>query len=467
MSFSLPKKVMVIGMSKSVCGVVRYFAVACALLAVCQLNAVATPFDDALKQGQDLFDREDFKGAIIALDKAIELNPKSADAYASRADAKFHAGQASFDDANKAISLDANNEYGYSCRADAYEENGEHQKAIDDYSQAIILNPDYDYVFRARGAIHSDLGQYEKAIDDYSSDIELRPSDAYTYLARAHAYLKIGQSEKATNDGIKAIFYLLLESLLASGPIGMFATGAVFLFVVFVLIMLMSRDSAKASWRDFGNYLPVVWLSLSESKGMAFWLLGCTCLATVFPRASFIAIAAIYPAIFLTAKIIRNCLTSRGIQNEFVEKVQLPVGTIFLINLIYGWVAIILLVLLIAPGIWWMARYSLSIVAAVAEGKGPLASLSTSSSLTKGHVWQILHYMHAPIFLFVFSSVFSLVILIAFSLVNSNHNQFVSITPRVLFNLINMIIQFGTLPMLVNQYLALSARSSPNSVSER
>ncbi|MBX9880326.1 MAG: tetratricopeptide repeat protein [Candidatus Obscuribacterales bacterium] len=448
-------------MSKSACGVVRYFTIAFALLTVCQLSAVSTPFDDALKQGQDLFDQEDFKGAIVALDKAIELNPKSADAYASRADAKFHAGQDSFEDANKAISLDQNNEYGYSCRADAYEQKGDHQKAIDDFSQAVILNPEYDYVFRARGAIYSDLGQYEKAIDDYTNDIELRPSDAYTYLARAHAYAKIGQGDKATNDGIKAIFYLLWQSLVASGPFGMIIVGALFLFVVFVIVMLISRDSAKASWRDFGNYLPVVWLSLSESKGMTFWLLGCTCLATVFPRASFIAIAAIYPAIFLSAKILQNSLRNKDVQSEFVDKIQLPVGTIFLINLIYGWVAIILMVFLVVPGIWWMARYSLAVVAAVAEGKGPLASLSTSSSLTKGHVWQVLHYMHAPIFLFFFSSVFSLIVLIAVSVLSLNYNQFVPMMPRILFNLINMIIQFGTLPMLVHQYLSLNGNRLP------
>jgi tetratricopeptide (TPR) repeat protein len=183
--------------TKSILGTWQVATVAVLVLFICGCIVLGSPANDAYKQVNDLMKAKDFKGAIIALDRAIELDPKSAAAYSNRGSAY--------------LSLER------------------YQKAMDDYNKAIELNP-YDaesYIMRghldtyvdAHGQLTSDyhhttFEQHQKAIDDYSKAIQLDPNfwAAYVtqsaldpnlmdaYASRSQAYYAIGNEELGLKD---------------------------------------------------------------------------------------------------------------------------------------------------------------------------------------------------------------------------------------------------------------------------
>lgn len=139
--------------------------------------------------------------------KAIELNPKDADAYYGRGVACIQSNeyQGAIDNFSKAIELDTKYVSAYLGRGLAYYNLGQDQKAIDNYSKAIELNPKDALVYCNRGNIYYRLGQYQKARDDYSKAIELNPKDALAYCNRGDTYYRLRQNQKAIDDYTRAI----------------------------------------------------------------------------------------------------------------------------------------------------------------------------------------------------------------------------------------------------------------------
>jgi tetratricopeptide (TPR) repeat protein len=106
--------------------------------------------------------------AINAYSRAIELNPKLANAYNNRGVAYYHLGN--------------------------------HQQAIRDYDKAIELNPKGANAYNNRGAAYNRLGNYQQAIRDFDKAIELNPKGALAYVNRGAAYGMFGKPELAIND---------------------------------------------------------------------------------------------------------------------------------------------------------------------------------------------------------------------------------------------------------------------------
>ncbi|UCH22877.1 MAG: tetratricopeptide repeat protein [Deltaproteobacteria bacterium] len=110
--------------------------------------------------------------AIEYLNKAIEKNPKFAEAY--------------------------NN------RGNAYRDLNQLQKAFADYNQAISLKPDYVQAYNNRGNIYYDLKKYQLALNDYNKSLSLNPSYRLAYLNRGLAYSRLKKANLACNDLQKA-----------------------------------------------------------------------------------------------------------------------------------------------------------------------------------------------------------------------------------------------------------------------
>src|SRR5262249_34989137 len=91
----------------------------------------ATPSEDAYKEVDDLLKKGDYKGALVAMDKAISLHPIDARAY--------------------------------SARAAAYQGLGQDQKAVDDCSKALELDPKDAKAYNVRGTAYVNLGKPESA----------------------------------------------------------------------------------------------------------------------------------------------------------------------------------------------------------------------------------------------------------------------------------------------------------------
>jgi hypothetical protein len=110
--------------------------------------------------------------AINYLNKAIEKNPKFAEAY--------------------------NN------RGNAYRDLKQLQKAFADYNQAIRLKPNYVQAYNNRGNIYYDLQKYKLAVNDYNKSISLKPDFRLAYLNRGLAYHKLKSRTLACKDLQKA-----------------------------------------------------------------------------------------------------------------------------------------------------------------------------------------------------------------------------------------------------------------------
>jgi tetratricopeptide (TPR) repeat protein len=153
-----------------------------------------------------------YEEAINIFTKAIELNPKYAEAFAARglAYSQLNNYKQAFDDLNIAIEQDPKNVEFYYARAAVYLKSGKHQRSIEDLGKVIELNPKLTVdAYSLRGIVYYDLGNYNQAIRDYSKAIELDPkdkqNDARVYIYRGLAYGKMGNYNQAMKDLNRAI----------------------------------------------------------------------------------------------------------------------------------------------------------------------------------------------------------------------------------------------------------------------
>ena len=145
-----------------------------------------------------------YNNAVDAFSKAIELQPKSAEAYNNRGLAyhNLHQHKRAIEDYNEAIRLKPDYAEAYNNRGnDSYQ----HQRAIADYNEAIRLKPDYAEAYNNRGNTYHKLGQHQRAINDYTKAIRLKPDLAGAYLNRGIAYGSLGQHQRAIKDNNEAI----------------------------------------------------------------------------------------------------------------------------------------------------------------------------------------------------------------------------------------------------------------------
>jgi tetratricopeptide (TPR) repeat protein len=79
------------------------------------------------------------------------------------------------------------------CRASAYRELGQQQKAIDDYSNIIQLCPDDPVAYGERGLILADMKEDKKAVDDLDKAISLKSEDYRYYYSSGVLHGHFGQ----------------------------------------------------------------------------------------------------------------------------------------------------------------------------------------------------------------------------------------------------------------------------------
>jgi len=156
--------------------------------------------------GDARFDNGDYNGAISDYTKAIELNPKFANAFYNRGCVKRKIGDynGAISDYTKAIELDPNFLDAYYNRGNVRFDNGDYNGAISDYTKAIELNPNLVDAYYNRGNVKYKIGDYNGAISDYTKAIELNPT-AFLYSNRGSVKYKIGDYDGAISDYTKAI----------------------------------------------------------------------------------------------------------------------------------------------------------------------------------------------------------------------------------------------------------------------
>lgn len=144
-----------------------------------------------------------YNEALVEINKAVSINPKSAKAYHYRATVLAYKGDLdrAIADWNKSIELDNTRFIAYFSRALAFYKKGDADRAIADWTKSIELNPAYTESYYRRGTTYYEKNEYDKAIADFSKGIESDPKNAAEYyLYRAIAYSSKKDYDKSWED---------------------------------------------------------------------------------------------------------------------------------------------------------------------------------------------------------------------------------------------------------------------------
>lgn len=139
--------------------------------------------------------------AILDFSEAVELQPSNPNPVLERGSAYFYIKnyQAAVADATRAIELNPMLATAYNLRAIALREMGDTRKALEDLDRAVQLDPSQDNYFQ-RASTNQLIGDDRKAIEDLNRVLEFEPGDVPAYYARARSRRAIGDTEGATQD---------------------------------------------------------------------------------------------------------------------------------------------------------------------------------------------------------------------------------------------------------------------------
>ena len=171
--------------------------------AVNELNAM-----DWFNKGYALKNREKKnQEAIQAFDKAIEIDPNYAKAYAGRAAIynEWRQFQQALRESEQAIKLDPNLPWGFNCRGVARMGMLDYQEAIQDFNKALELEPKYAWAYCNRSWTYYHLKNYPQALADANKAIDLAPKLPNAYFHRGKALAASNKYQDAIGDFDRAI----------------------------------------------------------------------------------------------------------------------------------------------------------------------------------------------------------------------------------------------------------------------
>ncbi len=138
--------------------------------------------------------------ALAELDRAIELDSLSSEAYLTRGKILYNSGdiQSAIENITIAISLDSVNFQAVKLRGNIYLNIGDYHAAIDDFTRALELDSSNPDVLNSRGNAYALLGQNEMSLEDYKAAIEVDPYliGAYINAVGVYHYLNDLEAEE-------------------------------------------------------------------------------------------------------------------------------------------------------------------------------------------------------------------------------------------------------------------------------
>jgi O-antigen biosynthesis protein len=130
-----------------------------------------------LQQALTAIETKNWHEAILACQKALELDPKAAQAYKIMGNALQRSGKAA--DAmncyNKAIELQPDLAEVYASIADLYAQQKKWQQAIEHYQKAILINPKLPAIYRNLANVWHQVGKPRKALECTYQAVTLEP----------------------------------------------------------------------------------------------------------------------------------------------------------------------------------------------------------------------------------------------------------------------------------------------------
>jgi tetratricopeptide (TPR) repeat protein len=188
------------------------------------------------RRGNDYANKGQYDEAISNYNKALEINPRLAEAYESR--------------------------------GIAYGKKGQCNQAISDYTKALEINPRDVWAYNNRGFAYGERGQYDEAISDYNKALEINPSDplAYNNLAWLFATADVPRfrnGEEALKLALKACELtdwknpILLDTLAAAyARVGDFANAIKWQEKALESPLLFNRTTAQQRLTLYREHKP-------------------------------------------------------------------------------------------------------------------------------------------------------------------------------------------------------------------
>ena len=145
--------------------------------------------------------------AINYYEKAIQINPNFANAYYSLGVifAQLGESQKAISCYEKAIQINPNHIHAHNNLGVIFAQLGESQKAINCFEKAIQINPNHIDAHNNLGTILNELGESQKAISCYEKAIQINPNFANAYYNLGTILNELGESQKAISCYEKAI----------------------------------------------------------------------------------------------------------------------------------------------------------------------------------------------------------------------------------------------------------------------
>jgi len=155
------------------------------------------------------------ENAIDLFEKALELDPNYALAYAGLGDAyaqrygRFSFAASWLDSAlamsNKAIALDPNSAEAYKALGTVYAYKGWLNKALEVFLQAVERNPNYLPAVSNIGIFYLNTGTFDEALRWSKKVVILDPTDAYNYFIVGNIYRHLDKPAEAEQWLVKAV----------------------------------------------------------------------------------------------------------------------------------------------------------------------------------------------------------------------------------------------------------------------
>lgn len=190
----------------------RKIFLAVMLAAVMFVSAGCSKGKDQNEQGLELYQSEDYQGAVVKFQEAVAGDNRSPEYYTNLGMA--YIGLKDYESAHKnfdyAVSVDDNYKYAYRGKGIAYLKAGDYEAAIGAFNTALahtdakVTTVEYDVLkYRAEAEVLS--GKYEDALETYTILLEVEKEKSDDYYLRGCVYARMGDSDKAKADFDAAI----------------------------------------------------------------------------------------------------------------------------------------------------------------------------------------------------------------------------------------------------------------------
>ena len=162
--------------------------------------------EDYYREGKRLFEAEEYEGAVVVCQRAIELDPDYAAPWNGLGN--VYNSLKDYDKAieayRKAIEVDPDYAYPWSGLGTVYKDLKDYDKAIEAYRKAIELDPNFASPWYGLGNVYKYLKDYEEAIEAYRKAIEADPDYAYPWSGLGGLYYTLREGAQAARCLIRA-----------------------------------------------------------------------------------------------------------------------------------------------------------------------------------------------------------------------------------------------------------------------